>query len=181
VILSEKVFMEIITWRHKSDFHFIPKGKNVTKMDNSARGVNVWNNFKSCYGLRLKTYCTPFKRVLMVLPNFVLHFPTFRFYQPHFLPVLKISNYKNVRLIWGRFLGKSTLLIRCFEWNQPSLFNLNLKWVWPLFLTLPTAAAENAKRLEWNWHDIYRIENSSKEMATIVQRTLPYRLFNRPT
>jgi len=41
VILSEKVFKEIITWRYKSDFHFIPKGKNVTKMDNSARGVNV--------------------------------------------------------------------------------------------------------------------------------------------
>ena len=39
LILGEKVFTEIITWRHKNNYHFSPKGKSVTKMDNYARGV----------------------------------------------------------------------------------------------------------------------------------------------
>ena len=39
--LGEKLFTEIITWRHNNGFHFSPKGKNVCSTDNCAWGVKV--------------------------------------------------------------------------------------------------------------------------------------------
>ena len=39
VILGEKVFTEIITWRRDNGFHFSPKGKNVPRGDNCHSGV----------------------------------------------------------------------------------------------------------------------------------------------
>ena len=34
LISGEKVFIEIITWRHKNGFHLSPRGQSVTKMYN---------------------------------------------------------------------------------------------------------------------------------------------------
>ena len=128
--LEEKLFMEIITWRHNNGFHFSPKGKNVCSTDNCPWGVKIFYNLHCiCFAIWSTVYCIQM------------------FYGLHIKHILKIcinlyyslSKYFDVR-------DQFHIEIEFFDWNN-QYKNLNSVFLWVVFVNLNTVIFSSFDRL----------------------------------